>query len=125
MDERIRLALLGKPQISRDGVPVTGFIYNKALALLAYLAVTKRPIRARRWRACCGERCPMRPPRLISARSWLPCARLPGTKLMIDRQTVAFDPESLYWLDTEVFEAKLRGLTATSLTPADVDRTAT
>ena len=33
MGEKSRLTLLGKPEIIRDGEPVTGFIYNKALAL--------------------------------------------------------------------------------------------
>ena len=41
---RLSLALLGPMQITLGGRPVGGFTYNKARALLAYLAVeTGRP----------------------------------------------------------------------------------
>jgi len=36
---RLSLALLGPTQLTLDGQPVGGFAYNKARALLAYLAV--------------------------------------------------------------------------------------
>src|SRR5215212_8030402 len=36
---RLSLALLGSLRITLDGQPVSGFAYNKARALLAYLAV--------------------------------------------------------------------------------------
>jgi len=43
MTEILTLRLLGTPQVSRAGSPVTGFISAKAQGLLYYLAVTGRP----------------------------------------------------------------------------------
>ena len=43
MVEKLHLALLGNPEVSRDGVPLAGLRPGKALALLCYLAVTGRP----------------------------------------------------------------------------------
>lgn len=43
MITELQLAVLGRPQAGRDGVPVSGFVSAKALALLCYLAVTGQP----------------------------------------------------------------------------------
>jgi DNA-binding SARP family transcriptional activator/predicted ATPase len=109
MDEGLRLILLGKPQISRDGVPITGFIYNKALALLAYLAVTRRPhsresLAGLLWGEMPDAAAKANLRKILSA-----MREVAGNELIIDRQTVALDVDSAYWLDTGVFEAKLQG----------------
>ena len=115
MGTGLRLTLLGKPQMSRDGASVTGFIYNKALALLVYLAVTKRPhsrdaLAGLLWGEMSDAAAKANLRKILSA-----LREVAGHELIIDRQTVAFDAESPYWLDTEVFESKLQSLTATSL----------
>jgi DNA-binding SARP family transcriptional activator len=43
MAEQLQLALLGNPEVRRDGMPIAGLSSGKALALLSYLAVTRRP----------------------------------------------------------------------------------
>ncbi|MEK7326851.1 MAG: alpha/beta hydrolase, partial [Chloroflexota bacterium] len=43
MATELRLSLLGGVHVTHGGEPVTGFISNKALGLLCYLAVTARP----------------------------------------------------------------------------------
>ena len=120
MDQGLRLALLGKPRISRDGAPITGFIYNKALALLAYLAVTGRPharesLAGLLWGEMPDAAAKANLRKILSA-----LREVAGRELIIDRQSVATDAESQYWLDTEVFESKLQSLTATSLAPASL-----
>ena len=109
MDEGLRLIFLGKPQIFRDGVPVTGFVYNKALALLAYLAVTKRPhsresLAGLLWGEMTDAAAKANLRKILSA-----LREVAGPELTIDRQTVAFNVESTHWLDTGIFEAKLHG----------------
>lgn len=120
MDKGLRLVLLGKPQISRAGAPVTGFVYNKALALLGYLAVTGRPhsrdaLAGLLWGEMSDAAAKANLRKILSA-----LREVAGRELIIDRQTVAFDAESLYWLDTEVFESKLQSLTATSVALPDL-----
>ena len=39
----LQLSLLGRPQVSCDNVALTGWVFRKSLALLAYLAVTHHP----------------------------------------------------------------------------------
>ncbi len=112
MDEGLRLILLGKPQISRDGAPVTGFVYNKALALLGYLAVTGRPHSRESLAGLLWGEMPDAAAK-ANLRKILSALRgVAGHELTIDRQTVAFDVESTHWLDTGIFEAKLRDLAA-------------
>ena len=70
----LQIALLGRPQVSCDGVPLTGWAFRKSLALLAYLAVTRRTRTiAARWPVCFGRLTPRTPPTRTSARSWPSC----------------------------------------------------
>ena len=114
MDKGLRLVLLGKPQIIRDGVPVTGFVYNKALALLAYLAVTKRPHSRESPAGLLWGEMPDAAAKANLRKILSVLREVAGYELTIDRQTVAFDVESTYWLDTGIFEAKLHGLGASA-----------
>ena len=43
MSGEFQLTVLGKVEMAQDGVPMTGLIYKKSLALLCYLAVIGRP----------------------------------------------------------------------------------
>jgi len=120
MDETLRLILLGKPQIMRDGVPVTGFVYNKALALLAYLAVTKRPHSRESLAGLLWGEMPDAAAKANLRKILSVLREIAAPNLEIGRQAVAFNRDSNYWLDTEVFELKLENLTATSITPAEM-----
>ena len=48
MTADLRLMLLGKPRLATVDGPAADFVYNKSLALLAFLARTSRPHSARR-----------------------------------------------------------------------------
>lgn len=115
MQEILRLSLLGPPQILIDDQPLTGFATNKAQALLFYLAVTARAgthgttphsrdtIATLLW----GEMSDAQAKQNL--RSVLPnLRRTVGDHLHVDRQTIAFDHTSPYWLDVEVLRSGLR-----------------
>lgn len=100
----LRLTLLGKPLVTRDGVALAHWARQKAFALLAYLVVTRRP----HPRGALAD--------LLwpdddesAARSNLrkvvaELHDLIPSHLTITRTEVAFNRESPYWLDVEVFE---------------------
>jgi predicted ATPase/DNA-binding SARP family transcriptional activator/class 3 adenylate cyclase len=103
MAEELQLALLGSPKIQRDGVALAGLTSSKAQALLFYLAVTGgthlRPMLV-------GLLWPNQLE--ASARNNLSktlthLRKTVSDHLDITRQSVAFDRESLYWLDVEDF----------------------
>ena len=123
MTKKLRLTLFGGVEVIENGEPVTGFVSTKAQALLCYLAVTQRP--------------QLRP--ALSALLWGDMAeadarvnlrmalsnlrRLVGSHLVITRQTVAFNQESLVELDVETFSQKASPAMATAghaLTPAEL-----
>src|SRR5688572_2456210 len=108
MGEILGLLVLGGIGVERDGVPVTGFISNKAPALLCYLAITGRPhTRAALAGIFWGEMPEM--DARASLRVVLSNLRqLAGTHLAITRESVAFNRDAAYELDLERFEALLR-----------------
>ena len=114
MEEALRLTLLGQPQIWVGDRPLTGFATNKAQALLFYLAVTAHTDAAQPapqsrdvlatllW----GEMTDAKAKQNL--RSVLPdLRRLVGNHLQIERQTIAFDHTSPYWLDVEALRRDL------------------
>jgi predicted ATPase/DNA-binding SARP family transcriptional activator len=105
--EELRLALLGGLQVSRDGTPVTGFVSNKVAALLCYLAVTGRPHFRPALAGLLWGDWP-EPEALANLRKALHNLRqLVGPHLIITPQTVAFNRDSPYWLDVEVFQERV------------------
>jgi DNA-binding SARP family transcriptional activator/predicted ATPase len=108
---KLELKLLGSAEVWLDGRAVTGFRSGKARALLYYLSVSGRA----------------QPRSVLAGLFWGGVAenharrsltmtlsnlrQLVGGHLDIARETVAFDTNSPYWLDTAVFEA---GVTAAS-----------
>ena len=103
MIRTLQLSLLGVPQLAQDGVPVTSFVYRKSVALLAYLAVTKRPYgRSTLAGLLWGESTEANA--LSNLRKVLTdLRRQVGGHLTVTRREVAFDPESLHWLDVGEF----------------------
>jgi len=120
MVEGLQLILLGKPQISLDGAPVTGFTYNKALALLAYLAVTKRPHSRESLSGLLWGEMPDAAARANLRKILSVLRQTAAPNLDIGRQTVVFSRDSNYWLDTDLFESKLANLTVTASMPAEM-----
>jgi predicted ATPase/DNA-binding SARP family transcriptional activator len=103
----LKLHLLGRPLIELGSEPVDGFVSEKALALLGYLAVQRGGLARERlaglfWGDMPGER----------ARANLRMAvynlqqLLPG-HLQATRLSVAFNRQPDYWLDVEQFERQL------------------
>jgi len=120
MGEGLRLVLLGKPQILRDGVPVTGFVYNKALALLAYLAVTKRPHSRESLAGLLWGEMPDAAAKANLRKILSVLREIAAPNIGIGRQEVSFNRDSNYWLDTEIFESKTLDPSPTSITPAEM-----
>jgi len=107
MSDVLTLRLLGKPQVSLSGAAVSGFISAKVHALLFFLATTGRPhtreaLAGLLWgdmpEAQAGKN-------LRNALSNL--RTLVGPHLLITRDEVAFNRDSPYGLDVEVFLASM------------------
>lgn len=123
MREILRLTLLGTPQIMLGNQRLTGFATQKAQALLFYLAVTtpigatqaalhsRETLAALLW----GEMTDGQARQNL--RTVLPdLRRLVGDHVRVERQTIAFDPTSVHWLDVAVLR---QGLT-TGRSPLDL-----
>jgi DNA-binding SARP family transcriptional activator/predicted ATPase len=101
--DQLRLECLGGMQITRAGIPLTGFVSVKAPALLCYLAVTGRPqfrlvVAGLLWGDLPEEDA------CANLRKVLSNLRdLAGDYLIITPHTVAFDRQSAYWLDVREF----------------------
>lgn len=108
MADQLHLELLGGLRVRLGSTPVTGFVSNKALALLCYLAVTARP----HFRAALAGRfwsqLPEADARMNLRRVLANLRTLVGDHLVITRDSVAFNHESPYSLDVAQFEACMR-----------------
>ena len=103
----LELRLLGSPEVWLAGQMITGFRSGKARALLYFLAVTGRA----------------QPRSVLAGLFWGDVAesqarrsltmtlsnlrQLVGPYLLINRETIAIDPDSAYWLDVAAFDAGL------------------
>jgi len=112
MNSELRLSLLGRLEVSRDGVPVEGFAHQKSLALLCYLAVTGCPhTRASLAGLLWGETTEANA--LAGLRKALADLRKQvAPHLTITRQQVAFNREQPHWLDVQAFEQQVNELEA-------------
>lgn len=107
MNGELQLVLFGEPQVARGHAPLSGFVYKKSLALLAYLAVTVQPhTRHRLAGLLWGETTEANA--LAGLRKVLADLRdRVEPHLVITRHDVAFDRERSYWLDVEEFERRV------------------
>ncbi|GIV96693.1 MAG: transcriptional activator [Herpetosiphonaceae bacterium] len=108
MTDGLRLALLGGFRASLDGAPLGGFVSSKVQALLCYLAVTGRPhsrdaLAGLLWGEMQEEAASAN---LRVALSNL--RRLLPNYLIITRQTLAFNRQSPFWLDVDVFQSNVQ-----------------
>ena len=114
MSNLLQLTLFGSPAVLRHDQSVTSFRSSKAQALLYYLAVTGRPHTRPTLAGLFWGDQPEAAARTSLSKCLSNLRELVGDALLVDRQTVAFNRDQPYQLDTERFAA---GLSA-PLTPA-------
>ena len=102
------IRLLGGLQVSRDGVPLTEFMSNKVPALLAYVVSQRRPHRRETLAGLLWGDRPEADAKNNLRQALSNLRKLVEPHLLIDRDTVAFQPAGPYALDTEAFEAHLQ-----------------
>lgn len=108
MEDRLELSLLGGLQVTQAGQPVTDFISGKAQALLCYLAVTGqthlRPSLANLFWGNLSEGDARTNLRMVVSN----LRKLLAPYLTITRQAVAFNGNSNYRLDVELFHQQVK-----------------
>ena len=114
------IRLLGAPGIERDAAPVT-VDTRKAIALLAYLAVsgrsqTREALAALLWPDYDDQHARAALRRTLSALR----TALDEPHLAVDRETVALIPGAGLWLDVAEFRARLAACQTHGHAPADV-----
>jgi predicted ATPase/Tfp pilus assembly protein PilF len=107
MAVKLELSLLGTVAITQNGEPVSGQIPAKSQALLCYLAVTGCPHSREKLAGLLWGDKSEASARANLRKSLSTLGQLFGDALIISRQTVAFNRDSAYRLDVEVFEAAL------------------
>lgn len=111
MTAELRLALLGRPHVTRGGYPLTGFVSSKAQALLCYLVVTARPHSRPALATLLWGDMPEANAATNLRKALSNLHQLVGAHLTITREDVAFNREQPYRLDVEAFEGHLRQAT--------------
>lgn len=120
MAHTLRLQLLGAPQIRLGDEPVEGFVTQKALALLIYIATNQRSQRRDKlaslfWRDVAEQQAQNSLRRVLSN-----LRQLVGTHLMVDRQVIALDERQSFWSDVTEFRAALATLPINAQVNADL-----
>jgi len=104
MDDELQLTLLGKPEVTRGGAPVTDFVYRKSLALLCYLAITGRSHTREALAGLLWGKATEANARAGLRKALADLRRLVAPHVTITHHEVAFNRARPYWLDVEVFE---------------------
>lgn len=105
VEKSLVLKLLGTPQISLAGTPITRFVSRKAQALFIYLVVTGQLHPRDRLATMFWPEMPVSKA-MKNLRTVLPNLRqLVGSHLLITRNTLAFNRACPYHLDVEVIKA--------------------
>lgn len=107
MSDQLKLTLLGTPEVLLNGTQVTSFRYEKAQALLFYLAVTGRTHTRAAMAGLLWGDLPDTNARVNLSTVLSSLRRVMGDFLIITRQTVAFNSEADFWLDVVEFEANI------------------
>jgi hypothetical protein len=103
MDDGLRLNLLGAPRISLRGVQLS-FGRRKALALLAYLAMSGRPAAREVLANLLVDETTDNLARQHVRNALVDLSSQIGDYLVVSRQMVAFNRALPYWLDVEEFQ---------------------
>jgi predicted ATPase/DNA-binding SARP family transcriptional activator len=117
---RLTLYLLGQPRIERDGAPVV-VDTRKAIALIAYVAVTHQPhsrdtLAALLW----PEYDHIRAYANLRRTIWALNKALAGDYLDIDRDSIGLNPHADLWVDVDQFAALLARRRAHTHSEAEV-----
>ena len=105
MPMSLELTLFGSPEVRVNGKLISGFRSTKAQALFYYLAITSRAhTRATLAGLLWGDQ-PEEAARASLSKCLSNLRDLLGNALLIERQTVAFNRNQLYHIDTEHFIA--------------------
>jgi DNA-binding SARP family transcriptional activator/predicted ATPase len=112
MPGELQLALLGKPRLCLDGVSAGKFVFNKSMALLAYLATTGRPHTREALAGLLWGEMPNENARANLRKIVADLRQMVGEHVEITRHTVALNCDAPHWLDIDVFLAKLQGVRA-------------
>ncbi|HEY3232268.1 MAG TPA: AAA family ATPase [Roseiflexaceae bacterium] len=117
---QLKLFLLGTPRIERDGAPVE-VDTRKAIALLAYLAIIRRPhsrdaLATLLWPEHDQSRARAVLRRTLSALN----KALAGAWLDIDRETIGLRRDEALWLDVDQFVEQLAACRAHGHPPSEV-----
>ena len=105
MTNLLQLTLFGSPEVRLNGQAVTGFRSSKAQALLYYLAVTGRPHTRPTLAGLFWGDQPEAAARTSLSKCLSNLRDLVGDAVLVERQTVAFNRNQPYHLDTEGFLA--------------------
>ena len=101
MTKVLKLALLGRTQLSWNDKPVSGLVSAKAQALLCYLAVTGQPHSRQALAGLLWGELPEEDARRNLRGVVMKLRQFVAPYLTITNQTLAFDRASSYWLDVE------------------------
>jgi len=104
----LQMRLLGGLRLDRDGAPLTGFVSNKAPALLAYLAVTRRPHSRDALATLFWGDLPDADAKNNLRQALTNLRRVVEPNLIITRDTLEFNAETPYFLDVTAFERSLK-----------------
>ncbi len=103
----LQIRLFGGIHLTQNGVPLTNFVSNKAPALLAYLAVARRPHQREALAALLWGELADADAKNNLRQALSNLRRLLDPYLLITRDTVALNPESFISLDAAAFEQRL------------------
>ncbi len=109
MDSGLEIRLFGGLQVILNGSPITGFTSQKVAALLAYLAVERRPQSRETLAALLWGGLPDADARNNLRQSLTHLRKLVGPYLLIDRENVAFHGAAPCTVDVDVFLKELQG----------------
>lgn len=114
---RLALTLFGPPRIERDGCPVNTDT-RKAIALIAYLAVTQQPHSRDTLAALLWPEYDQPHARATLRRTLSVLHKaLAGKWLRIERETLGLDRQEGFWLDVDEFKANLASYRAHHVKP--------
>jgi DNA-binding SARP family transcriptional activator/predicted ATPase len=105
MSTKLQLTLLGKPEVTLDGVPLEKITYQKSLALLFYLAVTARPHSREALAGLLWGEATEANARAGLRKSLSELRKLLGGHLIIEHHQVRLDQAADYTLDVERLES--------------------
>lgn len=107
MAAELQIRLFGGIHLTQNDIPLTNFVSNKAPALLAYLAVTRRPHQREALAALLWGELADADAKNNLRQTLSNLRRLLDPYLLITRDTVALNPEASISLDVAAFEGRL------------------